>query len=50
MTKKAKIYNREKSVPSICGAGKIGHPAHKRMRLEHFLTPYTKKSKIALKQ
>ena len=42
MTKEARIYNGAKTVSSINGAGKTG-PLHvKRMKLEHFLTPYTK--------
>ena len=42
LTKEARIYNGAKTVSSINGAGKTG-PLHvKRMKLEHFLTPYTK--------
>ena len=39
MTKEVRIYNEEKTVSSISGAGKT---TYKRMRLEHFPTPYTK--------
>ena len=39
MTKEARINNAEKKVSSISGTGK---PGRKRMRLEHFLTPYTR--------
>ena len=41
MTKEAKIYNGEKTVSLISGVGKTGS-SHKRMKLEHSLTPYTK--------
>ena len=42
LTKEARIYNGAKTVSSINCAGKTG-PLHvKRMKLEHFLTPYTK--------
>ena len=41
MTKEAKIYNGKKTVSSTSGAGKTGQLC-KRMRPEHFLTPYTK--------
>ena len=41
MTEEARIYNAEKTVSSISGAGKTGQ-LHERMKLEHSLTPYTK--------
>ena len=40
-TKKARIYNGEKTTSLTSGAGKTGQPLVKRMKLEHFLTPYT---------
>ena len=42
MTKEARIYNGEKTVSSINGAGKSGQPHVKTMKLEHSLIPYTK--------
>ena len=41
MTKEARIYNGEKTVPSVSGAGIPGKPHVKKIKLEHFLTPYT---------
>ena len=41
MTKEAVIYNGEKTISLTSGAGKTGQP-DKRIKLEHFLTPYTK--------
>ena len=41
-TKDARIYNRAKTASSINGAGKTGQLRVKEMKLEHFLTPYTK--------
>ena len=41
MTKEARICNGEKTAFSISGTGKTGQPLV-RMKLEHFLTPYTK--------
>ena len=42
MTKEARIYNGEKTVPSISGAGKNWSSTCKGVKLEHFLTQYTK--------
>ena len=39
LTKEARIYNGLKTISLTSGAGK---PTSKRMKLEHFLTPYTK--------
>ena len=39
LTKEARIYNGEKTISLISGAGKTGP---RRRKLEHFLTPYTK--------
>ena len=41
MTKEGRIYNGERTVFSISGAGKIQSTC-KIMKLEHFLTSYTK--------
>ena len=42
LTMKARVYNGERIISSISDAGKIGQLYVKRMKLEHFLTPYTK--------
>ena len=42
LTKEARIYNGLKTISLTSGAGKSGQPFVKRMKLEHFLTPYTK--------
>ena len=41
MTKEARIYNGEKTVSSISGAGKTGQLHVKNMKLEHSVTPFT---------
>ena len=40
LTKEVRIYNGLKTISLTSGAGKTGQPL--RMKLEHFLTPYTK--------
>ena len=43
MTKEARIHNGAKTASSINGVWKTGQLyVNKRMKLEHFLTPYTK--------
>ena len=42
LTKEARIYNGLKTISLTSGAGKSGQPLVKKMKLEHFLTPYTK--------
>ena len=42
LTKEARIYNGLKTISLTSGAGKTGQPLVKRMKLQHFLTPYTK--------
>ena len=42
LTKEARIYDGLKTISLTSGAGKTGQPLVKRMKLEHFLTPYTK--------
>ena len=42
MTKKARIYNGEKTDSSINAVGKIGQPHAKELKLDNFLIPCTK--------
>ena len=42
LTKEARIYNREKTISLTSGAGKTGQPPVEGIKLEQFLTPYTK--------
>ena len=42
LTKEAKLYNGEKTISLTSAAGKTGQPLVKKMKLEHFLIPYTK--------
>ena len=42
LTKEARIYSGEKTISLTSGAGKSGQPIVKKVKLEHFLTPYTK--------
>ena len=42
LTKEARIYNIKKTISSIRGAGKTGQITCKRIKLEHFITLYTK--------
>ena len=42
LTKEARIYNGEKTTSLTSSAGKAGQTTCKRMKLEDFLTPYTK--------
>ena len=42
LTKEARIYNGFKTISLTSCAGKTGQPLVKKMKLEHFVTPYTK--------
>ena len=42
MKKEARIYDGVKTISLTSGAWKTGQPLVKELKLEHFLTPYTK--------
>ena len=42
LTKEPRIYKGVKTASSISGAGETGQLHEKRIKLEYFLTPYTK--------
>ena len=44
LTKEARIYNGEKTISLTSVAGKTGQPLVEKIKLEHFLTPYTKRN------
>ena len=42
LAKEENIYKGEKTISLTNGAGKAGQPLVKKLKLQHFLTPYTK--------